>query len=60
MDEATQTIEKLDQLIARRSILEHPFYQAWRQGKLSWERLTILRPDVLSTRGGIPGVRKQQ
>ena len=41
MDEATQTIEKLDQLIARRSILEHPFYQAWRQGKLSREQLAI-------------------
>lgn len=36
---ATDTLQRLDDLIARRSILEHPFYQAWRAGTLTREQL---------------------
>ncbi len=32
-------LEQLDALIAERSILQHPFYQAWTAGKLSQEQL---------------------
>jgi pyrroloquinoline-quinone synthase len=41
MDKAHKALEKLDELIARRSILEHPFYQAWREGELSREQLAV-------------------
>jgi pyrroloquinoline-quinone synthase len=33
------TLKKLDQLIQSRSILNHPFYVAWRDGELSPEQL---------------------
>lgn len=33
------TLNKLDQLIQSRSILEHPFYVAWRNGELTPEQL---------------------
>lgn len=39
MNEAGRALEKLDNLIASRSILEHPFYQAWRKGELSRDQL---------------------
>src|SRR5262245_60222101 len=32
-------LEDLDRLIARRSILQHPFYQAWSAGRLTREDL---------------------
>jgi len=35
----TETLARLDELIARRSILEHPFYVAWRQGELTRDQL---------------------
>lgn len=36
---ADTTLDRLDDLIASRSILEHPFYQAWTAGELSREQL---------------------
>jgi len=33
------TLERLDQLIGSRSILEHPFYQAWNAGELTVDQL---------------------
>lgn len=40
MSEATQaTLRKLDDRIARRSILAHPFYRAWTAGELTREQL---------------------
>lgn len=41
MNEADKALEKLDDLIANRSILEHPFYRAWRQGELTRQQLAI-------------------
>ncbi len=41
MNEAGKALERLDNLIARRSILEHPFYRAWRQGELTRQQLAI-------------------
>lgn len=32
---AASVLAELDQLIARRSILQHPFYQAWTEGRLT-------------------------
>jgi pyrroloquinoline-quinone synthase len=33
------TLDRLDQLISSRSILEHPFYQAWNAGELTRDQL---------------------
>jgi pyrroloquinoline-quinone synthase len=37
--DATVVLDDLDRLIARRSILEHPFYRAWQAGTLTREQL---------------------
>ncbi len=39
MNECTAVLRELDALIARRSILDHPFYQAWTRGELTREQL---------------------
>lgn len=36
-----EVLEQLDKLIASHSILQHPFYQAWRSGSLSQEDLAV-------------------
>ncbi len=41
MNEAGKALEKLDDLIASRSILDHPFYRAWREGALTRQQLAI-------------------
>ena len=33
-------IQKIDRIIEERSLLNHPFYQAWSDGKLTRESLT--------------------
>lgn len=38
---STQILDDLDRLVARRSILQHPFYQAWSAGRLTREDLAI-------------------
>lgn len=35
------TLDRLDQLVRSRSILKHPFYQAWQLGELSSQQLAI-------------------
>jgi len=35
------TLDRLDQLVRSRSILKHPFYQAWQRGELSSQQLAI-------------------
>src|SRR4030065_367553 len=35
----SELIKKLDQIIAEKNLLKHPFYQMWSQGKLSLEAL---------------------
>ncbi len=40
-DSTTRVLGQLDELIARRSILQHPFYQAWTAGELSQEQLAV-------------------
>lgn len=40
-DSTTHVLGQLDELIARRSILQHPFYQAWTAGELSQEQLAV-------------------
>ena len=35
------TLNRLDQLIQSRSILNHPYYVAWQDGELSAEQLAI-------------------
>jgi pyrroloquinoline-quinone synthase len=35
------TLDRLDQLIWSRSILKHPFYQAWQRGELSSQQLAV-------------------
>lgn len=37
--ETRDTLHRLDQLIRSRSILEHPFYQAWNAGELTLDQL---------------------
>ena len=32
-------IQKIDMLIEERSLLKHPFYQAWSEGKLTQDAL---------------------
>ncbi len=39
MNQKDTTLKKLDELIEKRSILLHPFYQAWREGRLTIEDL---------------------
>jgi pyrroloquinoline-quinone synthase len=41
MNEAGKALERLDNLIASRSILEHPFYRAWREGTLTRQQLAV-------------------
>lgn len=41
MNEAGKALERLDNLIASRSILEHPFYRAWREGALTRQQLAV-------------------
>ena len=38
-EESKEFIKRLDETIARHSLLEHPFYQAWNEGALSREAL---------------------
>ena len=33
-------VQKIDRIIEERSLLNHPFYQAWSDGKLTREALT--------------------
>lgn len=40
-DSTTRILGRLDELIGRRSILQHPFYQAWTAGELSREQLAV-------------------
>ncbi len=37
---STAVLAELDSLIARRSILDHPFYQAWTEGRLTCDQLS--------------------
>ncbi len=39
MNQKDRTLKELDGLIEKRSILQHPFYQAWREGRLTIEDL---------------------
>ena len=35
----TSIADEVDQLIKERSLLQHPFYQAWQKGELTLDRL---------------------
>src|SRR5438105_12947356 len=37
----TQLLEKIDEAIASKNLLKHPFYQDWQAGKLSRESLQL-------------------
>jgi pyrroloquinoline-quinone synthase len=37
--DAARSLDRLDELVASRSILNHPFYQAWSEGKLTRDHL---------------------
>jgi pyrroloquinoline-quinone synthase len=39
MNQKDTILKELDELIEKRSILQHPFYQAWREGRLTIEDL---------------------
>lgn len=39
MNQKNTILKELDELIEKRSILQHPFYQAWREGRLTIEDL---------------------
>ena len=39
MTAPTSIADEVDQLIKQRSLLEHPFYQAWQKGDLTLDRL---------------------
>ncbi len=41
MNQNNPSLKALDELIEKRSILQHPFYQAWREGRLSREDLAV-------------------
>lgn len=39
MEHQHPVLHALDELIASRSILQHPFYRAWREGRLTQQQL---------------------
>ncbi|MFQ6676565.1 MAG: iron-containing redox enzyme family protein, partial [Fidelibacterota bacterium] len=56
-------LERLDRLIESRSILGHPFYQAWKNGELTREQLaiyaTVYYPHVASFPGYLERILSQ-
>lgn len=54
-----QTLQRLDDLIASRSILEHPFYVAWRCGTLSRDQLATYAAVYYPHVAAFPGYLRQ-
>ncbi len=52
-------IQQLNDLIQSRSILQHPFYQAWRAGKLSHEQLATYAEVYYPHVAAFPGYLQQ-
>ncbi len=52
---AQATLQKLDELIATRSILNHPFYQAWTAGTLSRQDLATYAKSYYPHVAAFPG-----
>src|SRR3954466_14670944 len=50
-----ETIRCLDELIQSRSILAHPFYQAWRRGELTTRQLATYATVYFSHVAAFPG-----
>ena len=50
-----ETLRALDDLIASRSILNHPFYQAWQRGELSRDQLAIYATSYYPHVASFPG-----
>ena len=50
----TQLLEQLDAAIAKKNLLNHPFYQDWQAGKLTKENLQLVRRAILPPRGSVP------
>ena len=52
-------LRRLDDLIASRSILEHPFYVAWTAGTLSREQLAAYAESYYPHVAAFPGYLEQ-
>ena len=48
-------IKKIDEMIEERSLLKHPFYQMWSDGKLSLESLTGYSKEYFQLVKAVPG-----
>ncbi len=51
-----QYLEEIDNYIAEKHLLKHPFYLAWTRGELSKEALTDYAQQVLSSRRSVSDV----
>ena len=49
------TLRQLDELISSRTILNHPFYQAWEQGKLTRDQLSTYAKNYYPHVASFPG-----
>ncbi|MCB1037694.1 MAG: CADD family putative folate metabolism protein [Acidobacteria bacterium] len=57
-DSTRRVLDRLDELIASRSILMHPFYQAWTAGELSREQLAAYAREYFPHVEAFPGYLK--
>jgi len=55
MNQKDRTLKELDGLIEKRSILQHPFYQAWREGRLTIEDLATYAQSYYPHVAAFPG-----